>query len=96
MPDDAAAQVFVGGPDLAGRLVFRDAPRPEAAATQIAGLDDDMAAAVLSQLNPGKASAIFNELVPERATKLAALIAATPAATAADKATDAPPAGDKR
>ena len=55
-----------------------------------------MAAAVLSQRSPGKASAIFNELVPERATKLAALIAATPAATAADKATDAPPAGDKR
>ncbi len=63
--------------------------RPETAATQIAGLDDDMAAAVLGQLNPGKASAIFNELVPERATKLAALIAATsPAAT--------PPAGDKK
>ena len=52
-----------------------------------------MAAAVLSQLNPGKASAIFNELVPERATKLAALIAAAPAANPFDKASDAPPAG---
>ncbi len=69
--------------------------RPETAAIQIAGLDDDMAAAVLSQLNPGKASAIFNELVPERATKLAALIAANPAASAADGAQGAPPAGDK-
>ena len=66
--------------------------RPETAATQIAGLDDDMAAAVLSQLTPGKASAIFNELVPERATKLAALIAAAPAATTPDPS----PAGDKK
>ena len=31
--DDAAAQVFVGGPGLAGRLVFRDELRPEAAET---------------------------------------------------------------
>ena len=49
--------------------------RPETAATQIATLDDTMAAAVLGQLTPGKASAIFNEIVPERAAKLAALIA---------------------
>ena len=51
--------------------------RPETAATQIATLDDSMAAAVLGQLTPGKASAIFNEFVPERAAKLAALIAGT-------------------
>ena len=51
--------------------------RPETAATQIATLDDAMAAAVLGQLTPGKASAIFNEIVPERAAKLAALIAGT-------------------
>ena len=31
--DDAAAQVFVGGPGLAGRLIFHDALRPEAAET---------------------------------------------------------------
>ena len=49
--------------------------RPETAASQIATLDDTMAAAVLGQLTPGKASAIFNEIVPERAAKLAALIA---------------------
>ena len=30
---DEAAQVFVGGPELAGRLVFRDELRPEAAET---------------------------------------------------------------
>ena len=51
--------------------------RPETAATQIATLDDDMAAAVLGQLNPRQASAIFNELVPDRAAKLAGLIAGT-------------------
>ncbi len=51
--------------------------RPETAATQIATLDDAMAAAVLGQLAPQKASAIFNEIVPERAAKLAALIAGT-------------------
>ena len=53
--------------------------RPETAATQISLLDDDMAAAVLGQLNPRQASAIFNEIVPERAGKLAALIAGTTA-----------------
>ena len=51
--------------------------RPETAATQITMLDDDMAAAVLGQLNSRQASAIFNEIVPERAGKLAALIAGT-------------------
>ena len=55
--------------------------RPETAATQISSLDDDMAAAILAGLNPRQASAIFNEIVPERAAKLAGLIAAsTPAA----------------
>ena len=49
--------------------------RPETAATQINLLDDDMAAAVLGQLNPRQASAIFNEIVPERAAKLAGMIA---------------------
>ena len=57
--------------------------RPETAATQIGMLDDDMAAAVLAQLTPGKASAIFNEIVPERAGKLAGIIAGT--APPADK-----------
>lgn len=49
--------------------------RPETAAMQITMLDDAMAAAVLAQLNPRQASAIFNEIVPERAGKLASLIA---------------------
>ena len=46
-------------------------------ATQISALDDDMAAAVLAQLSPRQASAIFNEIVPDRAAKLAGLIAGT-------------------
>ena len=59
--------------------------RPETAATQIATLDDTMAAAVLGQLNPRQAGAIFNEIVPERAAKLAALIAGTAPAPADEK-----------
>lgn len=56
--------------------------RPETAATQISTLDDDMAAAVLSGLNARQASAIFNELVPDRAAKLATLMTG---AASADK-----------
>lgn len=59
--------------------------RPETAATQIAGLDDDMAATVLAALPPQKSSAIFNEIVPERAAKLATLIAGVAATPAEDK-----------
>ena len=62
--------------------------RPETAATQIAGLEDDMAAMVLAELPPQKSSAIFNEIVPERAAKLATLIAGA--------APTAPSAGDKK
>ncbi len=51
--------------------------KPETAAVQIATLDDDMAAAILGQLNARQASAIFNELVPDRAAKLAGLMAGT-------------------
>ena len=49
--------------------------RPETAAAQISGLDDEMAAAVLGQLGARQAGLIFNEIVPERAAKLAVLIA---------------------
>jgi Uncharacterized conserved protein len=52
--------------------------RPETAAIQLSALDDDMAAAVLAQLGSRQASAIFNEIVPERAARLASMIAATP------------------
>lgn len=59
--------------------------RPETAATQIATLDDAMAAAVLGKLNARQAGAIFNEIVPERAAKLAALIAGVAPASTDEK-----------
>jgi flagellar motility protein MotE (MotC chaperone) len=59
--------------------------RPETAAAQIGALDDEMAAAVLAALTPRQASAIFNEITPpERAAKLAGLLA-SPAASSNDK-----------
>ena len=45
--------------------------RPETAATQIAAMDDQMAAAILRKLKPGAAGAILNEMEAERASKLA-------------------------
>ena len=44
--------------------------RPDAAAQQISALDDATAAAVLEQLNARQASAILNEIAPDRAVKL--------------------------
>ena len=44
--------------------------RPDAAALQLAALDDVMAAAVLSKLTARTASAILNEMEPGRAAKL--------------------------
>jgi flagellar motility protein MotE (MotC chaperone) len=48
--------------------------KPEAAATQIAGMADDTAAAVLAKLSPRNASAIFDEMDPARAAHLADLL----------------------
>jgi flagellar motility protein MotE (MotC chaperone) len=45
--------------------------RPEAAALQIASMNDDTAAAVLAKLNPRNSSAILNEMEPARAAHLA-------------------------
>lgn len=59
--------------------------RPETAAAQIGALDDEMATAVLAALTPRQASAIFNEITPpERAAKLAGLLA-SPSASSNDK-----------
>ena len=46
--------------------------QPEKAATQIGAMDDQMAAAILSELKPSAAGAILNEMEVERASKLAA------------------------
>jgi flagellar motility protein MotE (MotC chaperone) len=48
--------------------------RPDAAATQMAGLDEETAAALLIKLEPRKASLILNEMDPNQAVRLAATI----------------------
>jgi flagellar motility protein MotE (MotC chaperone) len=48
--------------------------RPESAATQIAGMADETAAAVLAKLSPRSSSAIFNEMDTARAAHLADLL----------------------
>jgi len=48
--------------------------RPEAAATQIAGMSDETAAAVLAKLSPRSSSSIFNEMDSARAAHLANLL----------------------
>ena len=47
---------------------------PAAAATQIAGMDDQMAAAILGKLKAGAAGAILNEMDADRAGKLAVVL----------------------
>ncbi|QQO16323.1 MotE family protein [Bradyrhizobium diazoefficiens] len=48
--------------------------KPDAAATQIAGMADETAAAVLAKLSPRSSSAIFNEMDAARAAHLADLL----------------------
>ncbi|MDE3175875.1 MAG: hypothetical protein KGM15_07205 [Pseudomonadota bacterium] len=48
---------------------------PEAAAPQLAAMDDNIAAAVLAKLNPRVAGAILAEMQSDRAAKLSLLIA---------------------
>ncbi len=45
--------------------------RPDAAAAQLAAMDDAMAAAVIAKLNPRTASAVLAEMEPGRAARLA-------------------------
>jgi flagellar motility protein MotE (MotC chaperone) len=49
--------------------------QPEAAAIQIAAMDDPMAAAILGKLKPGAAGAILNEMEAGRASRLVVLLA---------------------
>jgi flagellar motility protein MotE (MotC chaperone) len=55
-----------------GIVLIYSKMRPEAAAQQLAAMDDDMAAAVLTKLKPSNASAILNEMDPGRAARLTA------------------------
>lgn len=50
--------------------------QPETAAVQIAAMDDQMAAAILTKLKPSAAGAILNEMEAERASKLAPFLSA--------------------
>jgi flagellar motility protein MotE (MotC chaperone) len=52
--------------------------RPDAAAQQLAILEDEEAAAVLTNLVPRTASAVMNEMEPERAAQLAIAMAGPP------------------
>ena len=69
--------------------------RPDAAAAQIAALDDAIAAAVLNGLSPRQSSAILNEIPAERAVKLVAAIAGLVPPPAPPPA-PAPPPEDSR
>ncbi len=52
--------------------------RPDAAASQLAAMDDVMASAVLSKLNPRTASAILAEMEPGRAARLTSAMVGPP------------------
>lgn len=49
--------------------------KADAAATQLAALDNEIAAAILSQLNQRQATLILNEIPPEKAARLVTSIA---------------------
>ena len=55
----------------AGVVEIYSRMKPDAAATQIAGMADETAAAVLAKLSPRSSSAIFNEMETSRAAHLA-------------------------
>lgn len=58
----------------AGVVEIYSRMKPDAAATQIAGMADETAAAVLAKLSPRSSSAIFNEMETGRAAHLADLL----------------------
>ena len=68
--------------------------RPDAAASQLAAMDEETAAAVLTKLNPRNASAILNEMPPARAARLTMTIAG--AAKVPPEQLPAPAAGGGR
>lgn len=52
--------------------------RPDAAALQLANMEDEIAAAIIARLNPRSASAVLNEMEPARAAQLANIITDAP------------------
>lgn len=67
--------------------------RPDAAAVQLATVDEGMAAAVMMKLETKVASAIMNEMDPERAAKIASIISGA-ARVPPEKRRQAPPPPD--
>lgn len=51
--------------------------RPDAAAAQLASMDNETASAVIAKLNPRQSSAILNEMEPGRAAQLTRTVAGT-------------------
>lgn len=68
--------------------------RPDAAASQLAAMDEETAAAVLTKLNPRNASAILNEMQPGPAARLTTTIAGAGKVNP-DPVSDPPAAGGK-
>jgi len=52
--------------------------RPDAAALQLANMDEEIAAAIVAKLNPRSASAVLNEMEPARAAQLTNIITDAP------------------
>jgi flagellar motility protein MotE (MotC chaperone) len=77
---EAAVQEWVAKRDVALKsasdnlVAIYARMQPETAATQIASMDDQMAAAILGKLKASAAGAILNEMESDRASKLAAVL----------------------
>lgn len=69
--------------------------RPDAAASQLAAMDEETAAAVLTKLNSRNASAILNEMPPGPAARLTSTIAGAAKVDNADESSAAAPVGGK-
>ena len=52
--------------------------RPDAAALQLATMNDEKAAAIIAKLNPRSASAVLNEMEPARAAQLTGVLTDKP------------------
>jgi len=69
--------------------------RPDAAASQLAAIDEETAAAVLTKLNPRNASAILNEMPPGPAARLTTTIAGAAKVNNADERPAPAPGGGR-
>lgn len=69
--------------------------RPDAAASQLAAMDEETAAAVLTKLDPRNASAILNEMPPGSAARLTSTIAGAAKVDNADENSAPAPGGGR-